>query len=394
MNRVRFLASFAIAVLISFAVFAEPQREAATAGSSVESTVAESADYFQEKVTVEYSTAFNVEYHNNYKLLTVSKPWPGAKNGFTYLLVQRGTNAPQGIAADRVIEIPIRSIVTMSTSYLPCVEELGVLDTLTGHESFAWVYSEAVRNRIASGAMEEVGSGQAVNIELLLDMDPDLIMTYGIGNEWDTHPKLEEAMLPYVINAEWNEKSPLGRAEWIKYVSLFYNKEAEANAFFSKVVDEYTGLSQKAEATSEKPSVFAGTPYQGTWWMSGGGSFAAKLFADSGAAYVWADDDSTGSLMLDIETVFENAGGADYWINTGYWNSLAEAKAADERFAEFKAYKTGMMYNNNRRMSPGGGNDYYESAPVNPNIVLADLITIFHPELMPDHELYYYKKLE
>ena len=393
MNRLRFFVLLIAAVMLPFGVYADPQSKTPSAGISPESETAEPLDYFDEKVTIEYSTAFDVEYHNNYKIVTVSKPWPGAKSGFTYLLVQRGTTAPQGIAADKVIEIPIRSIVTMSTSYLPCMEELGVLETLAGHESFAWVYSEAVRDRIASGEMKEVGSGPTVNIELLLEMEPDLIMTYGIGNEWDTHPKLEEAMLPYVVNAEWNEKTPLGRAEWIKYVSLFYNKEAEAAAYFTSVVEEYTALLQKASAT-EKPSVFAGTPYQGTWWMSGGGSFAAQLFADSGAAYVWAGDDSTGSLMLDIETVFEKAGGADYWINTGYWNSLADAKAADERFTEFKAYKTGMMYNNNMRMSPGGGNDYFESAPVNPNRVLADLIKIFHPELLPDHELYYYKKLE
>ncbi len=374
-------------------LFAAPVQETKSNAATTESASASATDYFPNKVEIEYSRAFEVQYFPSYKIVTVSRPWPGAESGVTYLLVQRGTQPPAAVSADKTFEIPVRSIVTMSTSYLPCLEELDVLDTLVGHENFAWVYSKAVNERIATGAVREVGSGPTVNVELLLDLDPDLIMAYGMGNEWDTHPKLEEAGLPYVINAEWNETTPLSRAEWIKYVAVFYNREAEANAYFHSVVEEYTSLSEIAAGTEKKPTVFSGAPYQGTWWMPGGGSFAARFFKDSGAAYVWADDDSTGGLMLDVETVYERAGDAEYWLNTGYWNTLDDAKSADERFGEFKAYKTGMIYNNNERMSPGGGNDYYESGPINPQKVLADLIKIFHPELLPGHELYYYKKL-
>jgi iron complex transport system substrate-binding protein len=242
--------------------------------------------------------------------------------------------------------------------------------------------------------MKEVGSGPTVNIELLVDIGPDLIMTFGMGGEWDTHPKLEEAKLPYVINAEWNEQTPLGRAEWIKFMALFYNKEAKANEVFDFIVTEYKTLAEKAAASSDKPTVFTGAPYQGTWWVTGGGSYAARLLADAGAAYVWADDDSTGSLMLDIEKVFEKAGEAEYWLNTSYWNSLADAKAADERFTKFGAYQSGKVFNNNNRMGPGGGNEYFESSPAYPHRLLADLISIFHPDLLPDHEFYYYKKLD
>ena len=393
-NVCKFLFFLPLLLLFSITVVAGPQPESSSVQTTGPGENREPGDYFQEKIRVDYSTAFTVEYHDTFKVVTVLNPWPGATGGFTYVLVQRGTAPPSGIMADRIIEVPIRSIVTMSTSYLPCLEELGVVDILVGHETLAWVYSEKVRELIAVDSIREVGSGQNVNIELLLDIDPDLIMTYGMGNEWDAHPKFEEAGLPYVINAEWNEKTPLGRAEWIKYIALFVNKEAEANAYFSKIADEYTALTKKANMITDKPSVFAGTPYQGTWWMSGGSSFAAQLFADAGAAYVWEDDESTGSLMLDIETVFERAGNADIWVNTGYWNTFEQAQSDDERFREFKAFKTGMMFNNNLRMSPTGGNDYYESAPIRPHLVLADLIKIFHPELATDHQFYYYKKLD
>jgi iron complex transport system substrate-binding protein len=394
MNRISiFFALGALLMLLPCLLFAMGGREPVANPESHVDT-ADGTDAFPQKVEPRYSSLFDVEYHSNYKILTVSQPWPGAESSITYVLVQRGTQPPNDVEADRVIEIPIRSIVALSTSYLPHLEMLGVLDTLVGNDAFAWVSSQSVLDRISSGAMKEVGSGSTVNLELLVEMDPDLIMTSAMGNEWDSHPKLEEARLPYVINAEWNERTPLARAEWIKFMAVFYNKEGEANAVFDSIEKEYAELVELASSASEKPTVFTGAPYQGTWWVSGGGSFAARFLADAGGAYIWAEDESTGSLMLDVETVYEKAGKADIWLNTGYWNSLKDAKEADERFTQFAAYETASIYNNNLRMGPGGGNNYFESGPANPHKVLADLIKIFHPELLPEHELYYYKKLE
>lgn len=390
MKRIAAIVCLVLLITSPCLVFGRGQSESVSAGDGS----GESTDLFAEKVTIEYSAIFDVEYHGNYKIVTVKEPWPGASSGFTYLLVQKGTQKPAGVAADKVIEVPVDSLVSMSTSYLPHLESLGLLDKLIAVDAFAWVSSPAVLKRIDEGAMKEVGSGPTVNVELLVEMEPDLIMAYGQGGEWDTHPKLEEAKLPYVINAEWNEGTPLARAEWVKFMAVFFNAEAKGNEIFDRIETEYLTLAAKAKAVTNKPTVFTGAPYQGTWWIAGGASHAARLLADAGANYIWADDDSSGSLMLDVETVFAKAGEAEYWLNTGYWNSLAEVKAADERFPKFAAFKAGSLYNNNLRMSPGGGNDYFESGPANPNIVLADLIKIFHPELVPEHEFYYYKKLD
>jgi iron complex transport system substrate-binding protein len=380
--------------VLTMTIIAAPQSETSETTTSGPATSESTVDYFEHKISVDYSTLFDVEYFGNYKIVTITEPWPGADSAMTYLLIQRGTSVPGNVDADKTIEVPVRSIVSMSTSYLPHIEMLGLLDTLVAVDAFAWISSETVIERSETGVMKEVGSGPSVNVELLVDMEPDLIMTFGMGGEWDTHPKLEEARLPYVINAEWNEPTPLGRAEWIKYMALFFNKEAEATTIFDDLASEYTDMVKMAAAIPDKPSVFIGAPYQGTWWVSGGASYAAQLLADAGATYVWSEDDSTGSLMLDVETVFDKAGKADFWINVGYWNSLADAQAADERFANFGAYKTGMVYNNNKRMGPGGGSDYYESSPAKPHVLLADLISIFHPGLLTDRELYYYKKLD
>lgn len=382
----------------SVLVVAAPSGESAPATGSItpesNQTATDITDYFPDKLTIDHSEIFDVEYHANYKIITIAKPWPGSKSRLTYVLVQRGTERPSLPEADLVVEIPIRSIVTMSTSYLPHVEMLDVLEALVGADAFAWVTSEAVRKRIDSGAMQEFGSGPTVNIEQLLDSDPDLVMTYGQDTEWDTHPKLREAGIPFALNGEWNESEPLARAEWLKFMALFFNREEAAKELFDAIVGRYDALKELAAGVTTRPSVFMGSPYQGTWWVSGGGSYAARFFADAGGDYIWSDDDSTGSLMLDVESVFDQAGDADFWLNTGTWTRLSDANSSDPRFATFRAFETKRIYNNNLRMGPAGGNDYFETGPSNPDVILADIISIIHPELLPDHQRYYYHRLD
>jgi iron complex transport system substrate-binding protein len=218
-------------------------------------------------------------------------------------------------------------------------------------------------------------------------------MTFHTGNEQDSYPKLREAGLPVVINAEWSEQEPLAMAEWIKFIALFFNREAEAEAIFNNIAEEYIRLKGRAAVVQDRPTVLTGAPFQGTWWMAGGRSFFARLLEDAGAVYLWNDNDDTGAIPLSFEAVYARAAYADFWINTGYWEHRVEALEEDPRFAEFRAYRAGTMYNNNNRVNGYGGNDFWESGRANPHLVLADLVAIFHPELLPGHEFVYYRKL-
>lgn len=352
-------------------------------------------DYFPEKVSLRDSVGWTIEYFNNYKVITVLNPWRDADVQFRYVLVQCGTPPPDNVGDALVIEVPVKSVVAMSTSQLPHLSELGLLDKLVGVDSFLYINNPEVRKKIAAGELVEIGGGGQVNVERALDLQPDLIMTYGVGNpEFDAHPKLLEAGLKVVLNSEYMETSPLGRAEWIKFTAAFFNREAKATGVYDTIARRYKEMATKARNAPNKPTVFAGTPFQGTWFVPGGRSYVAQLLADAGATYLWADDTSTGSQPLSFEQVFERARDADFWLNPGMWKSLADGKAEDERFTQFVAFQKGNVFNNNKRLNENGGNDYFESSPTNPDIVLADLIKIFHPDLLPDHELYFYQKLE
>jgi iron complex transport system substrate-binding protein len=351
-------------------------------------------DHFSHKTEILYARGFTVEYHGNYKVVTVRTPWPGASTNMKYLLVQRGAPPPEGYDDARVIEIPSRRVITLSTTYIPYLYMLDLTDRIIGHDDSRYVFNPSVRKMIEEGRIMEVGEGAKANVELVMALEPDLIMTFHTGNEQDSYPKLVEAGLPVVVNAEWNEQDPLAMAEWIKFIALYFNREAEAELIFNRIVDEYGDLRTRTADVQIKPTVLVGAPFQGTWWMAGGRSFFARLLEDAGALYLWKDNNDTGAIPLDFEAVYARAAEAEFWINTGYWEQRADALEEDPRFNEFRAYREGRMYNNNRRVNEYGGNDYWESGRANPHKVLADLVAIFHPDLMPDHGFVYYRRLE
>lgn len=327
-------------------------------------------------------------------MVTVKEP--ELEQLYTYVLVQRGTPVPDlGIDA-MVIEIPVKSIVALSTTHLPALEITGELEKLKAVNSFNAVNTPVVREMIDEGRIKELGSGMNTNTELIVSISPEIIMTTTTGvTDYDEHIKeLSDLGLKPVINIEYKESDPLGRAEWVKYISLFFNKEKEANAYFSNVSALYNELKSKTASVENKPTVMSGDTWEGIWYTPGGNSFVAQYLEDAGAIYFMSEDNHTASVPLDYEVVFDKGKDADYWISSGMWDTLDEVVAEDPVYAQFKAVKDGNMYTNYFRVNEHGGNDYYESGLVRPEVVLADLVRIFHPELVPEHDLVYFKQLE
>lgn len=353
-------------------------------------------DYFPKKVQPDYAVGFSVEYHRHYKIVTVQHPWKGANQTFQYLLVQCGTPKPPGFEDLPMVEVPISSLVVLSTTYLPHLELLGQLDTLVGVSQFKQVNSLKVRAKIDRGELVEFNSGNTLDVERLLVTAPDLVMTYGTGNpDTDNHPRLVKAGLPVALVGEYMEESPLGQAEWLKYTALFFNQEAQAEQVFSGIAQEYQSMVQLTQSVAQRPTVFTGFSHNGTWYMPGGKSYVSQLLQDAGANYLWSESDAKGSLPLDFEAVFNRAVKAEFWVNVSQdWRSRQDAIAADARYGQLAAVQADRVFNNTARVNAAGGNDYWESGVVNPHKVLADLIKIFHPELLPDHQLIYYQKLD
>ncbi|MDQ8207608.1 ABC transporter substrate-binding protein [Coraliomargarita sp. SDUM461003] len=343
-----------------------------------------------------YAQNFELVEHPNYKLLTVKNLFRNSSRSHRYALVPREAALPKQLPQDAlVIRTPVRRVVVMETVYIGYLDALEQLDRVVGAATVDYISEPSIRERTRDGSIKTIQIGQSLNIESLLLLQPDLILTSISGDPtFDVPPKLIRSGLPVVITASYMERHPLARAEWIKFLAPFFEVSEKANEVFKASAQRYETLRASTQSIQERPSVFSSAPYSGTWHVAGGDSFTARAIKDAGGHYLWSDNDSQGGIPLDTERVFLKAAEADYWIDPSGYRSLAELFAADPRFAKFRATQIGHVYNNTRQVGPHGGNNIWERGIVHPEEVLADLIKIFHPERLPEHELIYYENLK
>lgn len=352
------------------------------------------ADTTYHQTSIQHATQFRVRYAHGYKILEVLQPYPGAEESQRYLLLPNGMEVPAEIEADAIVRIPVAEMAALSTTHIPALDMLGASEVLTGFPTPDFISSPGMRQRIDSGKVRDLGASNALNIEGLLELAPDVVMAYGMGPQDKSLRSLERTGIPVVLNADFLEQSPLGRAEWIKFTALFLNKEKEADSVFNTIVQRYDSLKAIATTAKERPEVFSGIVYNGTWFMPGGNSWAARFLEDAGGNFLWSNTEETGSLQLSFESVFDRAHKAPLWIGASNFGSLEAVAEADSRFTRFEAWQKGNVYTYTARIGETGGNEYLELGYSRPDIVLADLIYILHPGLLPEYDLYFYKKLE
>ncbi len=349
---------------------------------------------FTDSVQADYAEGFRITYHDDHKLLEILKPFQDRVDTLRYSLVPREITGDVKIENTTEIPIPIESLLATSTTHIALAEMLDAVDVITGMAGADYVYNDAIREGVKSGDIAKLPQGE-LNKEAVLAMGPDLLMVSGgQSSDFDNIRMLMESDINVMVNSEWLETTPLGKAEWVKVLAALLNKEELANEKFNTVADEYNRLKEKVDDIRKKPMVINNMPYKGAWFVSGGQSFTAQFLKDAGADYPWVESDEMGGLRKSFEVIYEIGLEADIWIHPGAAESKEDIVAKDSRFKDFKAFKTGEIYNNNRRMSPSGGNDFWESGVVHPEIVLADLIKIFHPQELRDHKLYYYQKID
>ena len=331
--------------------------------------------------TIEYAQGFTLKTYNSYTILSVTNAWPESDKTFNYLLLKEGQTAPDSIQADAVIHVPIRSIVVTSTTHIPALELLGVEHSLVGFPNLDYISSEKTRALIDSGAITELGQNESINTEKAIDLDPDVVVSFGVEGENKTLNSLQRAKIPVLYNGDWTEHQPLGQAEWIKFFAALYDKEKEADSIFKHIETRYTDLKEKALVAKNKPTALSGAMFKDVWYLPKGDSWAAQLVADANAAYLYADTEGTGSAALSVESVLDKSQTAAFWIAPNAFASYEALAEANDVYTQFDAYKNKSIYSFAKAKGATGGMLYYELAPSRPDWVLEDLIGIFHPEL-------------
>lgn len=346
----------------------------------------------QDIYTPEYASGFKILGADNIQstLIQVFNPWQGAKDvEMSYFISRNGEQAPAGFTGP-TIPAGAKQIVCMSSSYIAMLDALGQADRIVAVSGIDYVsnpYIIAHKDSIKD-------MGPEMNYELLLGLKPDVVLLYGIGDaQTAVTDKLKELSIPYMYVGEYLEESPLGKAEWMVALSELTDSREKGIEIFSEIPKRYQTLKDLTASVEQRPTVMFNTPWNDSWIMPSTKSYMAQLVNDAGADYIYKENTSNSSAPIGLETAYGLIQKADYWINVGMASTLDELKAVNPKFTDAKSVREKTAYNNNLRLTATGGNEYWESAVVRPDIVLRDLIHIFHPELVSD-SLYYYRHLE
>jgi len=357
----------------------------------------EGVDYFEDKAEITYAQNFSVAYRDNFKIVTVHEPFVGGVSQ-TYVLVKCGTPAPEllgELAGATIIQTPVRSIFSASTTHNPMFDALGIVDRVIGVASLAYATTPAILEAGAAGELIEFAATGALDIEIVIDAGPDIFMTGGSDNS--LYDVLTAAGVPIVANAEWLETSSLGRAEWLKFVSLFVDEEALATVVFDEIEASYLNAAAAIAGIeqSARPLILAGSSFQGVFYASGGRSYVAQTIEAAGGRYVFSNDTGTASIAFpDLEIVLDRAADAAIWINStiGY-RTLADIVADEPRLAALPSAQSGQVWNYDRIATPAGGVAFFELGVLRPDLVLRDMIEILHPGTLPGHEMTFYRPI-
>lgn len=339
-----------------------------------------------EEMLLKYANGFSIIAFDGYKILEIKNPWPNAEKSFKYVLSSDKSKGE--------ITNPIKKIVVTSTTHIPALELLGVEQTLVGFPGTDYVSSKKTRQRIENGLVRELGKNEGINTEILLELNPDVVIGFGIDGVNKTFETIQKANIPVIYNGDWVETSALAKAEWIKFFGALYNKEKEADSIFNSIEANYLKAKKIASASKTKPTVLCGAMHKDVWYLPSGTSPEAQFLKDANVNYLWSEAIGKGSLSLSFESVFDKAKDAELWLSPSYYVSMKAIEKANQHYTKFEAFKQGNVYSFSNTTGETGGVLYYELGTARPDLVLKDIIKICHPGLLENYKPYFFKLLE
>lgn len=344
----------------------------------------ESVDY------IKYAKGLSIQKGEGYTLVDMTDPANENEQIWKYALVPRGTQ-PEGIPSDYVvIETPVRRAIVMTTLQLSNFIKLDAIDKVVGMPSTRFLFNEQMKAQLADGRSKRIGIEGNFDTELIMAIQPDIILVSPFKR--GGYDVLQTLGTPLVTFLGYKELTPLGQAEWIKFIALLLGDEERAETIFNGIEERYNALKALIPEDIERPKVLSGELHGGNWYVVGGESYLAHQFTDAGAEYFMMDNEESGGFYVDFETVYTQGANADFWrILNSYPDkySYEVLDKTDSRYRDFKAFKDKKVIYCNLSERP-----FYELSPVEPDVVLADLIKAFHPQLLPDHQPIFYEVLK
>ncbi len=336
---------------------------------------------------VQYSRLLSILPADGYTKVEVRTDTAGTPVAI-YLLVDRDAPVPNSLPKGEIIKVPVQGLVVNSSVYAAPIEELGALGCITGVLDAQYFSMPSIKQGLASGKIKDMGNSQSPTVEKIVELAPDGIMiNLYEGMNTATLPTVG---VPYIKMADNLETSPLGRAEWIKFLGLLTGRQERADSIFTAVVTEYKSLQAKTSGVKKRPKILTENMYEGVWYVPAGQSVAAQLIYDAGGYYPWAENAKIGSLMLSFEEVLDKAGDADFWIIKNYGSKFDKETllSMDKRYSAFASIDKNGVY-----WSDTSTSGIFDVINFHPEVLLREYIKIFHPQLLPQYKLQYFRPL-
>ena len=344
---------------------------------------------------IKYAKGFDIVSENGNKKLIIKNPYKNSKKVFSYILYKKSAIKSINKSINVKIEVPIQELVVTSTTHIPMIELLNEELSIIGFPNTKYISSKKTRKLIDQGKIVDIGKENSLNTEILLDIEPQLVIGYGVSNADKTLATVQKAGIPVIYNGDWLEETPLGKAEWIKFFGVLFDKEKQADSIFKKIESNYLEAKNIALKSNKKLTVLSGAIMsKDIWNLPAGNSFVSKFLKDANLDYLWRKTKGNGSLSLSFESVFEKGINADFWIAPGYFTSKNQLLKSNKLYAKFKSFINNNIYTSSNRKGETGGVLYYELATTRPDLVLKDIIKITNPKLLPDYKTTFFEKMK
>ena len=341
---------------------------------------------------IRHAKGFDIVDDNGIKKLIIKTAFQNSTEVSEYEISKKNSNST---SKNKIIKVPIQRIALTSTTHIPMVELLNKETTIVGFANTKYVSSEKTSALIAVGKIKEIGKESSLNTEVILDLKPEIVIGFSVSAANKSLTTLQKSGIPVLYNGDWLEETPLGRAEWIKFFGVLFDKEKQADSIFKVIEANYLKAKNSALKATTKPTILSGAIMsKDIWNLPAGNSFVAQFLKESNTNYLWNNSKGKGSLSLSFESVFEKGKDADFWIAPGYFSSKEQLLQSNQIYTEFEAFKNNKIYTPSTKKGKTDGVLYYELAPVRPDLVLKDLIKITHPNLLPNYTLTFFEKMQ
>ena len=353
------------------------------------------------------------EHDGEYAEVTIANPWKEGTLLHRYILVPKGEEGNKTVArlamqrsagarcVTDTVRTPVENSAVFTSPHCQLLYELGCGQAIRGVCDLDYINIQDVKKRAASAgnhgsssAIADCGSSMAPDIERIIALKPEAILVSPFENSGG-YGKLDKLHIPLIEVADYMEASPLGRAEWMKFYGMLFEKsdakdskteissskagifQSKADSLFAKIEKEYLNLKAAAKKLPAGLSVLTERKTGSVWYVPGGQSTIGILLKDANARYIFSEDQHSGSLAMSPEQILAKAKNIDVWAFKYFGGKPLSRSQLLQEYAGYKslaAFGSSRIYQVDTSCEP-----YFEITSFHPEVLLREFILLSHP---------------